>query len=52
MQRFLIVNYSFLGEEAIPMKRFDIPELEVVVFTAEDVITTSGEWGGDGGAED
>ena len=39
------------------MKRFDIPELEVVFFTADDIITTSGgngdgEWGGDGGLED
>ena len=31
------------------MKKFDIPEIEVVVFAAEDIITTSGgEWGGDG----
>ena len=33
------------------MKRFDIPELEVVFFTADDIITTSvggGEWGGEG----
>ncbi len=37
------------------MKKFDIPELEVVFFTADDIITTSGgdgEWGGDGGVED
>ena len=34
------------------MKRFDIPELEVVFFTADDIITTSGVWGGDGGLED
>jgi hypothetical protein len=38
------------------MKKFDIPELEVVFFTTDDIITTSGagdgEWGGDGGVED
>ena len=38
------------------MKEFEVPELEVVFFAAEDIITTSGagdaEWGGEGEGED
>lgn len=30
------------------MKKFETPELEVVKFSVEDVITTSGDVGGNG----
>ena len=30
------------GKEDLPMKAFEVPIIEIVVFGAEDVITTSG----------
>ena len=34
------------------MRRFETPEMEVVVISVEDVITTSGGFSGEGGSSD
>ena len=35
------------------MKKYaEVPEMELIRFGAEDVITTSGEWGNTGGEDE
>ena len=40
------MRLKYLRKEYCGMKKFEMPEIEVVNFSVEDVITVSGETGG------